>query len=51
MRRANQSRSHHDLHPRRSRYKLCAETLLWSTGGVLAETWEPGCISVVGVDT
>ncbi len=32
------SRSHHDLYPRRNRYKLCAETLIWNSGGVLAET-------------
>ncbi len=48
MRRTNQC---HDLHPKMYLYKLCAKTLIWNGGGVLAETWGPGCISVVGVGT
>ncbi len=53
MHHANQNGPHHDLHPRRNRliYKLCAETLIWNSGGVLVPSWGPGCISVVGVDT
>ena len=28
VRHANQSRSYYDLHPKKNRYKLCAETLI-----------------------